>query len=97
MGELARRNARLDKVAIGTNRASRASQTSIRISFIYIVALFSSIVRNFVFNLCNEPYITNFIVVNQGDYFTLPSYIHTTRTKPRDYIGTRTLLYPVRT
>ena len=81
MGELARRNARLDKVVIGVGRASRASYTSIRVSFIYIVTLFSFIVGNFVFNLCNELHVTNFIVVNQEDYFTLPSHIHTIRPK----------------
>ena len=39
------------------------SQASIRVPFVYIVALLFSIVKDFVFNLYNDPSVTNFIVV----------------------------------
>ena len=39
------------------------SQASIRVPFIYIIALLFSIIRDFVFNLYNDPLVTSFIVV----------------------------------
>ena len=59
------------------------SQESTRVSFVYIVALLFSKVRNFVFNSYNDPLVTNFIVVNTEDCSSLPSHIHTIRPTRR--------------
>ena len=59
------------------------SQASVRVSFIYIMALLSSEVENFVFNLYNDPLVTNFIVVNTEDCSLLPSHIYTIRPTRR--------------
>ena len=59
------------------------SQASIRVSFVYIMALPFSIVGNFVFNLYNDPSVTNFIVVHIEDCSLLPSHIYIIRPTRR--------------
>ena len=95
-GRKAREALRASKVSQGGRlaRLNPASLVSTQVSFVYIVALLFSIVENFVFNSCNEPHVTGFIVVNQEDCSFFRPHIHTIR-QTRDYIGTRTLLFLV--
>ena len=50
-----------------------------------------------MFNSCNDPSVTNFIGSQTRRLFILPSSHSYDKTNPRDYIGTRTLLYLIRT
>ena len=73
-----------------------ASLVSTSVPFAYIVALLFGIVKNFIFNLYNDPLVTNFIIVNIEDYLPPTSYIYTIRLTRR-LLGIRILLFLVRT